>query len=85
MGWNNSLTTQRDVEKSLNCCGFSHMDVNGSCAAVISSDTQVSLFFCSVPVSLHVLNYINDTCVGDNGCATNLHADDSITNCKCVT
>ncbi|RXN12529.1 tetraspanin-13 [Labeo rohita] len=33
VGWNNSLTTQRDVEKSLNCCGFSHMDVNGSCAA----------------------------------------------------
>uniref|UniRef100_A0A673L7K3 Tetraspanin 13b n=1 Tax=Sinocyclocheilus rhinocerous TaxID=307959 RepID=A0A673L7K3_9TELE len=33
VGWNNSLTTQRDVEKSLNCCGFSHMDINGSCAA----------------------------------------------------
>ncbi|XP_051949530.1 tetraspanin-13b [Xyrauchen texanus] len=33
VGWNNSLTTQRDVEKTLNCCGFSHMDINGSCNA----------------------------------------------------
>ncbi|TRY66652.1 hypothetical protein DNTS_007990 [Danionella cerebrum] len=33
VGWNNSLTTQRDIEKSLNCCGFSHMEVNASCPA----------------------------------------------------
>uniref|UniRef100_A0A4W5PTF8 Tetraspanin 13b n=1 Tax=Hucho hucho TaxID=62062 RepID=A0A4W5PTF8_9TELE len=33
VGWNNSYTTQRDVEKSLNCCGFYHVDNNGTCNA----------------------------------------------------
>lgn len=33
VGWNNSHTTQRDVEKSLDCCGFKHVDVNGTCDA----------------------------------------------------
>ncbi|GAA6097469.1 hypothetical protein Q7C36_003797 [Tachysurus vachellii] len=33
VGWNNSQTTQRDVEKSLNCCGFSHVEVNSTCPA----------------------------------------------------
>uniref|UniRef100_A0A4W5NUA6 Tetraspanin 13b n=1 Tax=Hucho hucho TaxID=62062 RepID=A0A4W5NUA6_9TELE len=33
VGWNNSHTTQRDVEKSLNCCGFYHVDNNGTCDA----------------------------------------------------
>ncbi|KAM3872911.1 tetraspanin-13-like [Diretmus argenteus] len=32
-GWNKSEATQRDVEKTLNCCGFSHVDYNGTCAA----------------------------------------------------
>ncbi|KAK9514229.1 hypothetical protein VZT92_027710 [Zoarces viviparus] len=33
VGWNKSETTQRDVEKTLNCCGFSSVPINGSCAA----------------------------------------------------
>ncbi|CAN9504148.1 unnamed protein product [Ophioblennius macclurei] len=32
-GWNNSESTRRDVEKSLNCCGFRHVDPNGTCSA----------------------------------------------------
>ncbi|XP_030645257.1 tetraspanin-13b [Chanos chanos] len=37
VGWNNSQTTQKDVEKSLNCCGFSHVDYNGTCEAACFS------------------------------------------------
>ncbi|XP_036394962.1 tetraspanin-13a [Megalops cyprinoides] len=33
VGWNNSQITQRDVEKTLNCCGFSSVDYNGTCYA----------------------------------------------------
>ncbi|XP_010871498.1 tetraspanin-13b [Esox lucius] len=33
VGWNNSHTTQGDVEKSLNCCGFRQVDQNGTCSA----------------------------------------------------
>uniref|UniRef100_A0A3Q3N3P2 Tetraspanin 13b n=1 Tax=Mastacembelus armatus TaxID=205130 RepID=A0A3Q3N3P2_9TELE len=33
VGWNNSLSTQRDVEKNLNCCGFQQVDPNGTCDA----------------------------------------------------
>ncbi|KAG7457521.1 hypothetical protein MATL_G00228090 [Megalops atlanticus] len=33
VGWNNSQTTQRDVEKTLNCCGFSSVNYNGTCDA----------------------------------------------------
>lgn len=33
VGWNNSESTQRDVEKSLNCCGFRFQDPNGTCGA----------------------------------------------------
>ncbi|XP_062321304.1 tetraspanin-13a [Osmerus eperlanus] len=33
VGWNNSVSTQRDVEKNLDCCGFSHVPVNDTCAA----------------------------------------------------
>lgn len=32
-GWNKSETTQMDVEKTLNCCGFSNVNYT-SCAAV---------------------------------------------------
>ncbi|XP_069576763.1 tetraspanin-13b isoform X2 [Brachyistius frenatus] len=38
VGWNNSESTQRDVEKSLNCCGFKHVDPNDTCAAVCFSN-----------------------------------------------
>lgn len=61
VGWNNSKTTQRDVEKSLNCCGFSHMEVNVTCPAVILSLSlfQIILqvkkkhYFCEDQVILH--------------------------------
>ncbi|XP_019724331.1 tetraspanin-13b [Hippocampus comes] len=33
VGWNNSHGAQRDVEKSLNCCGFRHVDLNATCHA----------------------------------------------------
>lgn len=33
IGWNKSEATQADVEKTLNCCGFSHVNPNGTCAA----------------------------------------------------
>ncbi|XP_071386077.1 tetraspanin-13a [Centroberyx affinis] len=33
IGWNKSEATQKDVEKTLNCCGFSHVNNNGTCAA----------------------------------------------------
>ncbi|KAK5854539.1 hypothetical protein PBY51_004725 [Eleginops maclovinus] len=33
VGWNNSRSTQRDVEKSLNCCGFRQLEPNRTCDA----------------------------------------------------
>ncbi|KAG5264824.1 hypothetical protein AALO_G00258410 [Alosa alosa] len=33
VGWNNTLSTQVDVEKTLNCCGFLHVDYNVTCPA----------------------------------------------------
>ncbi|XP_029928286.1 tetraspanin-13-like [Myripristis murdjan] len=33
VGWNKSEATQRDVEKTLDCCGFSHLESNTTCAA----------------------------------------------------
>ncbi|XP_070822504.1 tetraspanin-13-like [Chaetodon trifascialis] len=33
VGWNKSEDTQKDIEKTLDCCGFSYVDYNGSCAA----------------------------------------------------
>uniref|UniRef100_A0A8C4IK62 Tetraspanin 13b n=1 Tax=Dicentrarchus labrax TaxID=13489 RepID=A0A8C4IK62_DICLA len=33
VAWNNSQSTQRDVEKSLNCCGFKQLDPNRTCDA----------------------------------------------------
>ncbi|KAM4580020.1 tetraspanin-13-like [Odontesthes bonariensis] len=33
VGWNKSEATQQDVEKTLNCCGFSYVNNNGSCPA----------------------------------------------------
>ncbi|KAG7225339.1 hypothetical protein INR49_027322, partial [Caranx melampygus] len=34
VGWTNSPSTQRDLEKSINCCGFRQVDYNGTCDAV---------------------------------------------------
>ncbi|XP_061598004.1 tetraspanin-13b [Cololabis saira] len=33
VGWNSSQSTRRDVQKSLNCCGFKHVDPSGPCEA----------------------------------------------------
>ncbi|XP_053289255.1 tetraspanin-13 [Pleuronectes platessa] len=33
IGWNKSEATQLDVEKTLNCCGYSTVNYNGTCAA----------------------------------------------------
>ncbi|KAF1388322.1 hypothetical protein PFLUV_G00089000 [Perca fluviatilis] len=33
VGWNKSEATQRDLEKTLDCCGFFHVPVNGTCPA----------------------------------------------------
>ncbi|XP_061123285.1 tetraspanin-13b isoform X2 [Syngnathus typhle] len=33
VGWNNSRSTQKDVEKTLNCCGFRQVDLNATCRA----------------------------------------------------
>nr|XP_020480704.1 tetraspanin-13-like isoform X2 [Monopterus albus] len=33
IGWNKSEATQRDIEKTLHCCGFSSVNESDSCAA----------------------------------------------------
>ncbi|XP_035606762.1 tetraspanin-13-like [Oncorhynchus keta] len=33
VGWNKSEATQKDVERTLNCCGFFHPNYNGTCDA----------------------------------------------------
>ncbi|XP_042345979.1 tetraspanin-13-like [Plectropomus leopardus] len=33
VGWNKSEATQKDVEKTLDCCGFSSVSYNGTCEA----------------------------------------------------
>lgn len=40
VGWNRSEATQQDVEKTLNCCGFSHVPYNASCPAVSVHTTR---------------------------------------------
>ncbi|KAM8735419.1 tetraspanin-13-like [Acanthopagrus schlegelii] len=39
VGWNKSEDTQKDVEKTLDCCGFSYVNYNGSCPARCFHDT----------------------------------------------
>lgn len=56
VGWNNSESTQRDVEKSLNCCGFKHVDPNSMCDAV-SLDPVFSKCFL-FPVTCHISQYV---------------------------
>ncbi|XP_062845742.1 tetraspanin-13b [Trichomycterus rosablanca] len=51
VGWNNSQTTQKDVEKSLNCCGFNHMDVNGTCPAACF--THLTCETCAAKIQEH--------------------------------
>ncbi|XP_023658331.1 tetraspanin-13a [Paramormyrops kingsleyae] len=42
VGWNNSESMQRDVEKTLDCCGFSSVDYNRTCDAACSRDLLCS-------------------------------------------
>ncbi|KAL7830240.1 hypothetical protein SRHO_G00313670 [Serrasalmus rhombeus] len=51
VGWNNSRSTQRDIEKSLDCCGFSHVDVNETCAAACFSHTKCDT--CAAKIQEH--------------------------------
>ncbi|XP_017338015.1 tetraspanin-13b [Ictalurus punctatus] len=52
VGWNNSHTTQRDVEKSLNCCGFSHVEVNSTCPAACFTHSTCDT--CAAKIQEHV-------------------------------
>ncbi|XP_034384647.1 tetraspanin-13a [Cyclopterus lumpus] len=47
VGWNKSEATQRDVEKTLNCCGFTSVPHNGSCAASCYEGDRPSCGPCS--------------------------------------
>ncbi|XP_058502789.1 tetraspanin-13-like [Solea solea] len=47
VGWNKSEATQQDIEKTLNCCGYSKVDNNGTCAASCFKDPSLSCFTCS--------------------------------------
>ncbi|XP_028820318.1 tetraspanin-13b [Denticeps clupeoides] len=51
VGWNNSQTMQRDVEKSLNCCGFRHVDYNGTCEAACFPNAACSA--CAAEIQEH--------------------------------
>lgn len=57
VGWNKSKATQMDVEKTLNCCGFSYVNYNGSCNAV----SKQYLFFFSINQATLVL--LSDVCL----------------------
>lgn len=47
VGWNKSEVTQQDIEKTLNCCGYSKVDYNGTCAASCFKDSSQSCSTCS--------------------------------------
>ncbi|KAM9851802.1 tetraspanin-13-like [Aulostomus maculatus] len=47
VGWNKSEATQTDIEKTLDCCGFSHVNYNGSCAARCFGSKPVSCDTCA--------------------------------------
>ncbi|XP_037532659.1 tetraspanin-13a [Nematolebias whitei] len=40
VGWNRSESTQKDVEKTLDCCGYSSVNFNASCPAQCFSSPQ---------------------------------------------
>ncbi|XP_035528984.1 tetraspanin-13-like [Morone saxatilis] len=40
VGWNKSEETQKDVEKTLDCCGFHYVNYNGTCAASCFHNTS---------------------------------------------
>lgn len=53
VGWNKSESTQRDVEKTLDCCGFSSVNYNGSCAAACFSQPKPSCSTCSSTIQMY--------------------------------
>ncbi|KAG7216537.1 hypothetical protein INR49_002024 [Caranx melampygus] len=46
-GWNKSEATQRDVEKTLNCCGFYSVNSSDSCAAMCFKSSSLTCEPCS--------------------------------------
>ncbi|XP_023665469.1 tetraspanin-13b isoform X1 [Paramormyrops kingsleyae] len=51
VGWNNSVNTQRDVEKSLDCCGFSAVNYSGVCGAACFPNHTCD--FCKAKIQKH--------------------------------
>ncbi|XP_056142541.1 tetraspanin-13a isoform X2 [Lampris incognitus] len=59
IGWNHSLATQRDVEKTLGCCGFSHVDYNSTCAAnCFHQKPPQSCYTCSNTIQAYAGNIL---------------------------
>ncbi|CAK6958931.1 tetraspanin-13-like [Scomber scombrus] len=50
VGWNKSEATQRDVENTLNCCGFTNFNPNGTCAAICFKQEHPSCLTCSTTI-----------------------------------
>ncbi|XP_044064188.1 tetraspanin-13a isoform X1 [Siniperca chuatsi] len=59
VGWNKSEATQKDVEKTLDCCGFSYINYNGSCAAVSKSSAISFSFSSSQQVDLDLHDHVS--------------------------
>lgn len=53
IGWNKSESTQRDVEKTLDCCGFSSFNYSLPCAAQCASRAPPSCSSCSVTIQMY--------------------------------
>lgn len=54
VGWNKSESTQKDIEKTLDCCGFSSASSNDTCAArCFHSSPPVSCDTCSSIIQLY--------------------------------
>ncbi|XP_029023230.1 tetraspanin-13b [Betta splendens] len=64
VGWNNSNNTQRDVEKSLNCCGFKQVDTSRTCEAACFPNHSCSP--CADKIQEHVgeiLHFVGEICL----------------------
>lgn len=71
VGWNNSLGTQRDVEKSINCCGFRQVDYNGTCDAVSVNPCSVATRFparCFISTMCCVSLLLLQVCFPNHSC-----------------
>ncbi|CAL8297143.1 unnamed protein product [Lota lota] len=63
VGWNNSQSTQRDVEKSFNCCGFKQVEYNSTCDAACYPNNSCSP--CAEQIQAHAGQVLS--CVGGVG------------------